>query len=118
MNRLLVRSSMVAALLLAVATGATAQAGQTVTGGAREIWSLNFATVPIGDFPSRKDLSTKSSLEVVDNNGVHMLKAELHSDFVIKLPENLPELFTLEFDVVSKECCDLDDLSFETMITD
>ena len=99
------------------ASRGTAQT-QTVTGGARQIMALDFSTMPVGDFPKRNDLHTQSSLEIVDHNGVHLLKAGLASAFVIDLPENLPDQFTLEFDVVSQECCGSDDLAFETTRND
>ena len=107
--------AVMAVLLSAVSTEVPAQ---TVTPGAREILSLNFASIPVGDFPRRPDLSTQSSLEIVDRNGVHMLKAVMRSEFVITLPETLPEQFTLEFDVVAQECCGSEDLSFESTRTD
>src|ERR1044071_3037776 len=98
-----------AVLVVAAAVGVRAQ---TVTGGAREIMLVNFASAPVGDFPKRNDLSTSSSLEVVDNNGVHMLKAVMPSEFVITLPETLPDAFTVEFDVIPKESAD-QDLGFD-----
>ena len=105
-------------IFLALLTGAVAHASaQTVTPGAREIWLLNFAGLPVGDFPKRPDLSTQSSLEVVDKDGVPMLKAGTRSEFLIRLPEVLPEAFTLEFDLVPKEDGSLEDLSFGNLKT-
>ena len=121
MSRLRSRTSW-SVVTLVVVTAGTASRGtaqtQTVTGGARQIMALDFTAMPVGDFPKRNDLHTQSSLEIVDHNGVHMLKAGLASAFVIDLPESLPDLFTLEFDVVSQECCGSDDLSFETTKND
>ena len=108
--------ALLALLTLRLASGAPAQ---TVAPGTREIWQLSFGSLPVGDFPKRNDLHTQSSLEIVDHNGVHMLMAGIPaSDFVIDLPENLPDTFTLELDVVSQECCGTDDLSFETAKSD
>lgn len=108
--------ALLALLTVRLASGAPAQ---TVAPGTREIWQLSFGSLPVGDFPKRNDLHTQSSLEIVDHNGVHMLMAGIPaSDFVIDLPESLPDTFTLEFDVVSQECCGTDDLSFETAKSD
>ncbi len=108
----------VAAALLLASGVTAASAQQSVSGGARQIMALDFTAMPIGDFPKRKDLSTNSSLEIVDKDGVHMLRAGFRSEFVINLPENLPDLFTLEFEVISQECCGSDDLGFETTKND
>ena len=104
-------------LLAVLLSAATAAAGQTVAPGAREIWLLNFGNLPVGDFPNRPDLRTQSSLEVVDKDGVRMLKAGTRSEFLIRLPEVLPEAFTLEFDLVPKEEGSLEDLWFGSTTT-
>jgi len=100
------------AVALAVLSGATKTASaQGVTGGAREIVSLSFANTPVGEFP--KQLTYRNgSLEVVEKNGVHMLMATTPSEFLIPLPETLPDPFTVEFDVIAKESGSQADLAF------
>ncbi len=86
--------------------------GSSITPGAREIIALNFANTAVGEFPKGLRL-LKGSLEVVDKDGVRMLRATTPSEFRITLPEALPEDFTLEFDLMPKECCNPEDLAFE-----
>src|ERR1041384_5334463 len=94
---------------MAIIPGVAAQG--TVVPGAREILALDFANTAVGAFP--KQLGYQSgSLEVVEKNGVHMLKASLASTFVIPLPETLPEAITLEFDLIPKESRDQRELAF------
>ena len=102
-----------AGLVLVALSGAAPvlASAQGVTGGAREIVSLTFANTPVGDFP--KQLTYRNgSLEVVEKNGVHMLQATAPSEFLIPLPETLPDPFTVEFDVIAKESGDQMDLAF------
>jgi hypothetical protein len=86
--------------------------GSSITPGAREIIALTFANTAVGEFPKGLRL-LKGSLEVVDKDGVGMLRATTPSEFRITLPEALPEDFTLEFDLMPKECCNPEDLAFE-----
>jgi len=111
-------SRLVTLLALLLTAALTEVPAQTVTPGAREILSLDFTSLPVGDFPKRNDLHTQSSLEIVDHNGAHMLKSWTLSDFLVDLPETLPDAFTVELDVVSQECCGSDDMSLETMRND
>src|SRR5689334_9453688 len=67
--------------------------------GARTIVNLNFAAVPTGDV-AKVFTSHSGKLDVVDKNGVRMLRASSPSDFVLRLPESLPKDFTLEFDLI------------------
>ena len=66
--------------------------------GDRVIFSENFSSATVGDFPRR--LTFKSgNLEVVDWKGARFLSTNTFgSRFMIPLPEVLPARFTLEFD--------------------
>jgi hypothetical protein len=88
----------------------TAQTG----GSTRDILVLNFATMSAGALP----VST-GSLELVDKAGSRMLRASGASSFRVSLPQGtvLPENFTLEFDVIPKECCSSEDLAFQGTLT-
>ena len=66
-------------------TDAAAQ-GSGFVPGARPIVDLTFAGTPVGEFPTGLRLLT-GNLDVVDKNGVHMLRASTPSEFVIQLPE-------------------------------
>jgi hypothetical protein len=46
-------------------------------------------------------------------DGVHMLRASTPSTFRVRIPGNLPNDFTLEFDLIPKNCCNPEDLAFE-----
>ena len=99
---------LVGCLLVGLTRAATGQGG--VSGGAREILSIGFAN---GTFP-REIKSPSSGLVVVEKNGVQMLRASTASEFRLQLPEQLPNSFTLEFDLIAKECfCDPKDLRFD-----
>src|ERR1041385_1745766 len=105
---LTMKCCLVGGLLLGLTRAATGQGG--VSGGAREILSIGFAN---GALP-REIKSPSSGLVVVEKNGVQMLRASTASEFRLQLPEQLPNSFTLEFDLIAKECfCDPKDLRFE-----
>src|SRR5262245_25330557 len=60
---------------------------------------LDLSTTPLSEFPTTvKQLS--GSMEVVLKDGVPMLKASAASEFLVTLPQVLPQDFTLEFDLV------------------
>ena len=86
--------------------------------GGRQLVLLDFSTFPLGPL-SMQDLqrvgmfNLKGELEVVMKDGVHMLRAAEPSTFRVRLPEFLPNDFTLEFDLIPKNCCAPQDLSFE-----
>jgi len=94
----------------------TAVAQSTFTPGSREIVSLSFATVRLGEFPTGLKLLS-GSLEVVEKDGVRMVRAATPSEFLVTLPEVLPEDFTIEFDFIPKQCCNPEDLAFEGTAT-
>lgn len=78
-------------------------AGQFAPGG-REIYAINFAAMAPGAVPA--------GLRLVQKDGVSMLKASSVSEFEVSLPEKLPDQFTLQFEIIPKECCNPEDLFF------
>jgi len=80
--------------------------------GSRTLFDLNLAGVPLGELPSQIKL-LKGNLELADKDGIRMLKASNVSEFLLTLPEFLPENFTVEFELVPKACCNPEDLAFE-----
>jgi len=80
--------------------------------GTRDLFVMDFAKMPLGDMP--KELRVlKGKAQVVEKEGAHMLRAAEPMEFMINLKENLPEAFTLEFDLIPKACCNPEDISFE-----
>ena len=108
----------IALLVVAGAPMASAQgaAGGGFAPGARTIVALDFAGTPVGEFPKGLRL-LQGNLEVVDKEGMHMLRASSPSEFVVQLPEALPTNFTLEFDLIPKACCNPIDLMVEGVIS-
>lgn len=66
--------------------------------GDRTIFAEDFASDNLGDFPRRLDFQ-KGNLAVVEWNGRRWLRAESSSLFGVDLGEELPETFTIEFDL-------------------
>ena len=80
--------------------------------GSRELFSLDFAAVPIGEFP--KQLKTvQGNMTMVMKDGVPALRASNVGVFLVNLRERLPNDFTLELDIISKACCNPWDLEME-----
>jgi hypothetical protein len=80
--------------------------------GSRTIFNLDLSDDSLGTFP--KELKAlQGSMSVVMRDGQRMLKASNVGHFLVPLPEVLPSDFTLEFEVIPKECCNPQDLSFE-----
>src|SRR5260221_9531168 len=98
-------------LLPIVMAAGLAHAQSTLTPG-KAIVSFSFARTPLGEFPAAFQLLS-GNLEAVDKDGVRMLKASAVTEFLITLPEVLPQDFTLEFDFIPKGCCNPEDLAFE-----
>lgn len=82
------------------------------TAGTRALFDLNLGATPVGEIPTNIDVRN-GTLDVVMKDNVKMLKASSVSEFLISLPEFLPETFTLEFEIVPKGCCNPEDLAFE-----
>ena len=85
-----------------------AQAGGTT----RDILVLNFGAMQGETVPA-----SSGTLELVDKAGSQVLRASGASSFRVNLPEVLPENFTLEFDLIPKECCSGEDLAFEATLS-
>ena len=97
----------------AVVTLAQPAAGQgTFAPGTREILALSFATAQQGQLPAGVRL-VNGRVDIVDKDGVRMLRASGPAEFVVRLPETLPTDFTLEFDLIAKPDGGSDDLTFE-----
>ena len=56
-------------------------------------------------------------MTVVDRNGQHMLRASSPSEFLITLPQPLPQDFTVELQIIPKGCCAPDDIMLEGTAT-
>ena len=63
--------------------------------GERTIWYEDFADDKAGDFPHRFGLE-QGHFEVVDLKGTHALRTVEGGRLTIRLPENLPQRFTVE----------------------
>ena len=109
------------ALLAAVVTieSSSAQGPTVVTGGGfvpggQVLYASNFAQDPIGNFPSGLKY-VRGPLEVVQVNGIPMLRSTGPAEFIIPLSAPLPQDFTLEFDLVARNsnCCSGEELAFE-----
>lgn len=75
-----------------------ADAGFDFEAGTRTIFAEDFASDALGDFPRSLEF-TKGNLEVVDWNGRRWLRARSSSAFSVPLGEELPERFTVVFDL-------------------
>ena len=70
--------------------------------GQRTIFYTDFTEDQVGNFPERLDFKT-GQMEVVEfEGGKRALKASSESQFVIPLPEVLPEKYTIEVDVINR----------------
>jgi len=106
-----IRSAGALVLALVMPSGASSQPAVSLAPGTT-LFQLDLSGTPVGEFPtSIKQL--KGMMEVVQKNGMPMLKASAASEFLITLPQVLPQDFTLEFDLVPKQGSNPQDLSFE-----
>lgn len=69
--------------------------------GNRVIFDDDFTEDKVGNFPQRLEFGT-GQMEVVELDGVRMLKASDRSTFILPLKEPLPERYTIEVDFLSK----------------
>ncbi|MGH7657509.1 MAG: OmpA family protein [Gemmatimonadales bacterium] len=65
--------------------------------GSRVLYSDDFTADRVGNFPKRLEFRS-GNMEIVEWQGGRWLRAE-DGQFVINLPDTLPERFTMEFDV-------------------
>lgn len=115
----LFRWLLIVVLLTAVAGPGEAQAPVVVAGagfvpGGRTLFATDFTQDVVGDFPRGLKL-VKGSLDVVERDGIRMLRSTSPAEFIIPLPEPLPAQFTLEFDIVARgiDCCAGEELAIE-----
>jgi hypothetical protein len=84
--------------------------------GSRELFSVDFASEPLGEFPARLK-TLQGTMTMVMKDGVPALRASDPSEFLNTPNERLPNDFTLEFDLVPKTCCNPSDLAFEATLS-
>jgi neutral ceramidase len=92
-----------------------AVAGSGFVPGGQELFTLDLAGTPIGGFPSALR-QVSGTMEVVTKDGLPMLRASEPSEFLVTLASQLPQSFTIEVDLVPKECCPPPDLTLEGTI--
>jgi outer membrane protein OmpA-like peptidoglycan-associated protein len=66
--------------------------------GNRILYAEDFSQDRVGDFPKRLEF-VKGNMEVVEWKGGRFLRSNASSIVNVKLPETLPERFTVEFDI-------------------
>jgi hypothetical protein len=111
MKRLPVLLAVGSVFVVAQVRSASAQASGFVP-GTRTIFDLNLPATPVGEFPQGIK-ALRGTMTVVQKDGKPMLRASSPSEFLIALPEVLPQDFTVEFTLVPKKCCAPQDLGFE-----
>ena len=72
--------------------------GKDFTPGTRVLYATDFKRDEVGDFPRTFELKS-GNFEVADVGGTRYLRATSFGEFEIPLPEVLPEMFTVEFDL-------------------
>jgi OmpA-OmpF porin, OOP family len=74
--------------------------------GERVLFYTDFTEEKVGNFPSRLEFGD-GQMELVELNGIRALKAANSSHFAVVLPEVLPQKFTIEIDIISRNsnCC-------------
>ena len=89
-------------------------AGGTFTPGGQVLFATDFSQDALGSFPSGLR-HVRGPLEVVQVDGVHMLRSIDQAEFIIPLAQPLPQDFTLEFDLITRNsnCCAGEELAFE-----
>jgi len=88
--------------------------GGTFTPGGQVLFATDFSQDALGNFPAGlKYLS--GPLEVVQLDGVHLLRSIGPAEFLIPLSQPLPQDFTLEFELLARNsnCCSGEELAFE-----
>jgi outer membrane protein OmpA-like peptidoglycan-associated protein len=74
--------------------------------GERVLFYTDFSEEKAGNFPSRLEF-LDGQMEVVELDGVRTLKASGSSHIAVPLPQVLPEKYTIELDIISRNsnCC-------------
>lgn len=78
--------------------GSKAWANYDFVPGERVLFAEDFSEDRVGNFPRRLEF-IGGNMEVVEANGMRFLRASSESRIAVKLPEVLPERFTVEFDI-------------------
>jgi OmpA-OmpF porin, OOP family len=76
----------------------TVNVGKDFTPGTRVVFATDFKRDEVGDFPRAFELKS-GNFEVAELGGTRYLRATSFGTFEIPLPESLPEMFTIEFDL-------------------
>lgn len=69
--------------------------------GNRVIFDIDFTEDKVGNFPERLEY-TSGQMELVELDGVRMLKASDRAELLVPLGETLPARYTIEIDFISK----------------
>lgn len=80
--------------------------------GTRVLFFTDFSDDRVGNFPRRLRFSG-GALDVVEREGVKVLRATSRSEFLIPVGAPLPDRFTLEIDVIAPASGKIDMVSFE-----
>jgi outer membrane protein OmpA-like peptidoglycan-associated protein len=78
--------------------GSKAWANYDFIPGERVLFTEDFASDRVGNFPRRLEF-IGGNMEIVETSGVRYLRASSGSRLAVKLPETLPQRFTVEFDI-------------------
>lgn len=73
--------------------------------GNKVIYYQDFTDDKVGNFPARLDL-VEGNMEIAELGGVRVMRATSASTLDIKLPEVLPQRFTIEMDVINRPSLD------------
>jgi outer membrane protein OmpA-like peptidoglycan-associated protein len=107
-------------LTLLISAPALSQAGPKIwdnydfVPGNKVIFYTDFSEDKVGNF-ARRLKYVAGSAEVVERDGIKVLRATTPTQFLIPLGRKLPARFTLEFDIIpwTVRCCGYEELSFE-----
>jgi outer membrane protein OmpA-like peptidoglycan-associated protein len=99
-------------------TGQAQQAGSRVwenydfVPGNRVIFFTDFSEDKVGNFANRLRF-VGGAMDVVEVDGVRMLRSTARSQFLIPVGKKLPERFTIEFDIIAPNMTGYEVLNFE-----
>ncbi|MEK6689275.1 MAG: hypothetical protein AABZ01_12565, partial [Gemmatimonadota bacterium] len=107
------------AMMVGVVSSVQAQVRRVVTGGtftpgSQVLFATDFSQDAPGNFPAGLRYLS-GPLEVVQADGVNLLRSIGHGEFIIPLAQPLPQDFTLEFELIARNsnCCAGEELAFE-----
>lgn len=117
-SRSLVLAVAFGAWLTAPAAGQAPQTGSKVwdnydfVPGNRVIFFTDFSEDKVGNFANRLRFIS-GAMDVVEVDGVKMLRSTARSQFLIPVGKKLPQRFTIEFDVIAPNLTGYEVLNFE-----